>query len=190
MTNNKKPKNQPPHLLNENKMMLMHLKVASFVSSAQVPTTRPRTASRVTQRGWLTKHGDYAVKYSDFSVTRLSTFIRVPGKWFQVTDVSISLLPKQIKNKALPTIKVSIDEQKCMVLMNSGCLQTLVGNHVCQFWWQREAKVLIADEKTLKCWGHDRMKLNISHAQPVHIDAMIVNSQLLGFDLLGINTIR
>ena len=50
--------------------------------------------------------------------------------------------------------------------------------------------MLTANRKTLKCCGHSKIKLNIGHAQPKHIEALIVLSPQLGFDLFEINAIR
>ena len=49
--------------------------------------------------------------------------------------------------------------------------------------------MLTAKWKILKCHGHNRIKLNIGHAQHVHIEALIVDGQLR-FDLLGIDATR
>ena len=51
--------------------------------------------------------------------------------------------------------------------------------------------MLTADGRTLKCCGYGRIKLDIGIGEPVHVDVLIVEGQLLGFDLLlGIDAIR
>lgn len=52
-------------------------------------------------------------------------------------------------------------------------------------------KVLTIDSKTLKCLGYRKVKLCIDHAQSLRIEALIVDEQLLRFDLLlGIDAIK
>lgn len=62
--------------------------------------------------------------------------VHISGKCLREEDVSSSLLPEQLKNRELSTIEVFVDGQKCVALVNSGCLQTLVSNVVCSFWRQ------------------------------------------------------
>ena len=50
--------------------------------------------------------------------------------------------------------------------------------------------VITADVKTLKCDRHGRIKLNISHAQPVYIGDLTEDGLQREFDLLGIDAIR
>ena len=50
--------------------------------------------------------------------------------------------------------------------------------------------ILTADGRILKCRRYSRIKLDIGIAELVHIDALTVERQQLGFDLLGINAIR
>ena len=113
----------------------------------------------------------------------------MPGKWFLWTNISSSLFPKEIKDKVQPAIKMFTDGWNWMILVNSGYSQILVSEHVSWF-WQREVKVLTANEKTLKCHGNHKIKLKITHAQPVHVNGLIVDSHLLRFNFLGIYTIR
>ena len=56
---------------------------------------------------------------------------------------------------------------------------------------QRGANVITADRSILKCSRYGGIKLDIVIAEPVDIDALIVEGQLLEFDiLLGIDAIR
>lgn len=75
--------------------------------------------------------------------------------------------------------------------MDTGCTQTLVRRFMCRFWRPREVNVLTADEKTLKYCKQRQVKLGIDGVEPVNIEALVMDRQLLLFDLiLGINAIR
>ena len=70
----------------------------------------------------------------------------------------------------LLAIKVSVDGYECTAFVDSGCLLILVNKHVCCFW--------------RRICGYGRIKLDIGIAEPVHIDALIVDGQLLGIDTI------
>ena len=51
--------------------------------------------------------------------------------------------------------------------------------------------VLTADERILNCWGYGKIKVEFGRVPAVDIEALVVDKQLLGFDLLlGINVIK
>ena len=105
--------------------------------------------------------------------------------------ISISLLPDQLNTRKLPSMKVRVDGQECTALIDSGCSQTLVSKAMCRFWKQKSAGVLTADGRTLNCRGYGKIKVEVSQVPAVDIEALVVDKQLLGFDLLlGIDAIK
>ena len=114
-----------------------------------------------------------------------------PGKRQRGGGISISLLPDQLNTWKLPSMKVCVDGQECTMLIDSGCSQTLVSKAVCRFWKRKSAGVLIADGRTLNCRGYGKIKVEAGQVLTVNIVALIVDKQLLGFDLLlGIDVIK
>ena len=88
-------------------------------------------------------------------------------------------------------MKVHVDGQECTVLIDSGCSQTLLSKAVCRFWKQKSAGVLTADGRRLNCQGYGKIKVEIGQVPAVDIEALVVDKQLLGFNLLlGINVIK
>ena len=114
-----------------------------------------------------------------------------PGKRQREGGISISLLPDRLNTKKLPSMKVYEDGQECTALIDSGCSQTLVSKAVCCFWKQKSAGVLTADGRTLNCRGYSKIKVEVGQVPAVDMEALIVDKQLLGFDLLlGIDAIK
>ena len=88
-------------------------------------------------------------------------------------------------------MKVRVDGQECTALIDSGCSQMLVSKVVCRFWKRKSAGVLTADRRTLNCRGYGKIKVEVGHVPAVDIEALVVDKQLLGFDLLlGIDAIK
>ena len=88
-------------------------------------------------------------------------------------------------------MKVRVDGQECTALIDSGCSQTLVSKVVCRFWKRKSAGVLTADGRTLNCRGYGKVKVEVDRFPAVEIEVLVVDKQLLGFDLLlGINVIK
>ena len=105
--------------------------------------------------------------------------------------ISISLLPDRLNTKKLPSMKVHVDGQECKVLIDSECSQTLVSKDVCRFWKRKSPGVLTADGRALNGQGYGRIKVEVGQVPAVDIEALVVDKQLLGFDLLlGIDTIK
>ena len=76
-------------------------------------------------------------------------------------------------------------------LIDSGCSQTLVSKAVCRFWKRKSAGVLTADGRTLNCRGYGKIKVEVDRVPAVEIEALVVDKQLLDFDLLlGIDAIK
>ena len=62
---------------------------------------------------------------------------------------------------------------------------------MCRFWKQKSAGVLTADGRTLNYRGYGRIKVEVGQVLSVDIEALVVDKQFLGFDLLlGINAIK
>ena len=117
--------------------------------------------------------------------------ITVPGKHQRGGGISISLLPNQLNTKKLLSMKVHVDGQECTVLIDSRCSQMLVSKALCHFWKWKSAGVLTTDGRTLNCQGYGRIKVEVGQVLAVNIEALVVDKQLLGFDLLlGIDTIK
>ena len=75
--------------------------------------------------------------------------------------------------------------------VNSGCSQTLVSKAICCWWRQEEVGVPTADGRTLKCRGYSKIKLALKQASPMIVEVLVIDRQLLGFDLLlGIDVIK
>ena len=88
-------------------------------------------------------------------------------------------------------MKVHVDGQECTVLIDSECSQTLVSKAVCHFWKQKSAGVLTVDGQTLNCRSYGKIKVEVGQVPAINIEALVVDKQLLGFDLLlGINAIK
>ena len=78
-------------------------------------------------------------------------------------------------------MKVYVDGQECMALIDSRCSQMLVSKAVCSFWKQKSAGVLTADGRTLNCQGYGKIKVEVGQVLAVNIEALAVDKQLLGF---------
>ena len=117
--------------------------------------------------------------------------IIVPGKQQRGEDISISLLPDQLNTRKLPSMKVRVDGQECTALIDSRRSQMLVSKAMCHFWKWKSAGVLTADGRTLNCRGYGKIKVLVGRVPDVNIKALVVDKQLLGFDLLlGIDAIK
>ena len=81
-------------------------------------------------------------------------------------------------------MKVRVDGRECNALIDSGCSQTLVSKSVCRFLKRKSAGVLTADGRTLNCRGYGKIKVEVDRVPAVKIEALVVDKQLLGFDLL------
>ena len=96
-----------------------------------------------------------------------------------------------MKNWKLPAMKLFIDKRERMALVDSGCSQTLVSKAVCHWWRQKEVGVLTTDRRTLKCCRYGKIKLGLEQVQPVIVEVLIADRQLLEFDHLpGIDVIK
>ena len=88
-------------------------------------------------------------------------------------------------------MKVCVDGQECTALIGSGCSQMLVSKAMCRFWKWKSAGVLTADGRTLNCRGYSKIKVEVGRVPAIDIEALVVDKQLLGLDLLlGIDAIK
>ena len=72
-------------------------------------------------------------------------------------------------------MKLHIDGQECMALIDSGCSQTLVSKAVCRLWKRKSAGVLTADGRTLNYRGYGRIKVEVGQVPAVDIEALVVD---------------
>ena len=78
-----------------------------------------------------------------------------------------------------------------MALVDSGYSRSLVTESVCNPWSGQASDVLTVDGKTLRSNGIGTITLAADNVSPVKADVKVVNSSLLGFDmLLGMDIIR
>ena len=132
----------------------------------------------------------FVVRYITTDAVALTYSITVPGKHQRWGGISISLLPDQLNTRKLPSMKVRVDGLECTALIDSGCSQTLVSKTVCRFRKQKSAGVLTAD-KNIELPGYSKIKVEVGQVPAVDIEALVLDKQLLGFDLLlGIDAIK
>ena len=88
-------------------------------------------------------------------------------------------------------IEVMVNGKRRMALVDSGCSRSLVTESVCNHWSGQASNVLTVDGKTLRSNGIGTIMLAADNVSPVKADVLVVNSSLLGFDmLLGKDIIR
>ena len=105
-------------------------------------------------------------------------------------EVSAALSPFKLK-EAPPVIEAVVNGKKRMALVDSGCSRSLVTESVCNSWSGQASDVLTVDGKTLRSNGIGTITLEADNVSPVKADVLVVNSSLLGFDmLLGMDIIR
>lgn len=86
---------------------------------------------------------------------------------------------------------VQIDGMRCIALVDTGCTQTVICKACCQAWERKEVHVLTVDGNTLRCCGVRVVWLGISNRPSVDIETLVVDKELLGFDLLlGLDAIK
>ena len=91
----------------------------------------------------------------------------------------------------LPLIEAVVNGKKCVALVDSGCSWSLVTGLVCNLWSRQALYVLTVDSKTLCGNGIGTVTLTVDNVSPVKADVLVVDSLLLGFDILiGIDIIR
>ena len=81
----------------------------------------------------------------------------------------------------LPTVSMHIDGKKRTVLVNTGCIQTLV---LCQMWERKEVPMLTVGGSSLICCGVSVVQISIGNESPVAVQTLAVDRELLGYDLL------
>ena len=113
-----------------------------------------------------------------------------PGNGNGGQEVSATLSPFKLK-EALPVIQVVVNGKRCMVLVDCGCSWSLVTESVCNPWSGQASDVLTVDGKTFHSNDIGTIMLAADNISSVKADVLVVNSSLLGFDmLLGMDIIR
>ena len=78
-----------------------------------------------------------------------------------------------------------------MALVDTGCMQSLALRQCCRKWKQKEAHVLTVGGSTLKSCGVGIVELSLGTMLPIAMKVLIVDRELLGFDLLlGLEAIK
>ena len=91
----------------------------------------------------------------------------------------------------LPAIEPVVNGKKQMILMDSGCSQSLMIELVCNSWSLQASDVLTVDGKTLPGDGVGTIMLAVDNISPVKADVLVVKSSLFGFNMLiGMDIIR
>ena len=81
-------------------------------------------------------------------------------------------------------IEAVVNGKKCMALVDSGCSQSFMTGSECNSWSWQASDVLTVDGKTLRSNGIGTITLAVDNVSPVKADVLVVNSSLLGFDML------
>ena len=88
-------------------------------------------------------------------------------------------------------IKAVVNGKKCMALVDSGCSRSLVTGSVCDPWSRQASDVLTVDGEILRSNGVGTITLAVDNVSPVKVDVLVVDSPLLGFDMLiGMDIIK
>ena len=113
-----------------------------------------------------------------------------PRKQKQGRDVSATLSPFKLK-EVLPIIEAVVNGKKCMALVDSGCSRSLVTGSVYNPWSWQASDVLTDDGKTLRGNGIGTIMLTVDNVSPMKADVLVVDSSLLGFNMLiGMDIIK
>ena len=88
-------------------------------------------------------------------------------------------------------IKAVVNGKKCMALVDSGCSRSLVTGSVCDPWSRQASDVLTVDGEILRSNGVGTITLAVDNVSPVKVDVLVVDSPMLGFDMLiGMDIIK
>ena len=105
-------------------------------------------------------------------------------------EMLVLLSPFKLKEE-LPIIEAVINGKKHMALMDSGCSRSLMTGLECNSWSQQASDVLTVDGKTLRGNGIGSIMLAVDNVSPVKVDVRVVDTSLLGFDMLiGMDIIK
>ena len=70
------------------------------------------------------------------------------------------------------------------MLVDTGCTQTLVHKACCNAWEKKKVPVLTDGGGSLVCCGESIVHISIGDGPPVAVQALVVDEELLGYDLL------
>lgn len=93
------------------------------------------------------------------------------------------LFSAQSMRKALPVIKLGINEITRTPLVDLSFSQSLTNGSICRQWNGQKMAVLTANRKVLRS-RFGSIKLGVNNGDPVTDSVLVVDSTLLGFDLL------
>ena len=84
-----------------------------------------------------------------------------------------------------------INGKKGIALVDSGFSQSLVTGLVCSPLSHKELNIMTTNDEIIHSYGIATIMLAVDNLNPIRTDVLVVNSQLLGFDmLLGMNIIK
>ena len=92
--------------------------------------------------------------------------------------------PQSPVNRVQPTVSMHINEKKRPTLVDTGCTRTLVRKLCCQMWERKEVPVLTVGGSSLICCEESVVRIGMSNVLPVAVRTLIVDRELLGYDLL------
>lgn len=170
---------------------------SSAVRGAEVSTTRPENVQWDGPMGQVPR--DCAKRCNASSAIRLATLhqnareILACGKRCQCQSIpQESKKTRCILTRAvychLSTstwmTHVLVDRRQYTALVNTGYPKTVKSKWLCCQWRCQNIKVLTADGKILICHGTSQVELVLGCMNPLHLEILVVEGNLLGFDLL------
>ena len=112
------------------------------------------------------------------------------GKRGKGREASTTLSPRKL-DKVLPVIKVNINGQNRIALVDSGCSSSVVSGLLCQPRMRKGTAIQTAGGKCLLSYGVGSIILIVADRNPLKTDVLVVSSKPLGFDLLlGMDVIK
>ena len=112
------------------------------------------------------------------------------GKRVRGREVSTTLSSHKLR-EVLPTMRVCINGEERVALVDCGCSKSIVTRQICQFYRKQETPILTADGKSFVSCGMGSITLQIANKDPMQLEVLVVDNELLGFDLfLGMDIIK
>ena len=88
-------------------------------------------------------------------------------------------------------MQVRIDGEERVALVDSGCSKSIARRQICRTFRERETLILTADGKSFVSYGVGHITLQTANRGPMQMEVLVVESELLGFDLfLGMDIIK
>ena len=111
-----------------------------------------------------------------------SQCIEVSGKRGKEREVGTTLSPHKLE-EVLPVMKVKVNGVDRIEFVDSGC-SSVVSRMLCRPEVRKGTAVLTASSKCLLSHDVGSITLTVTNRNPIKINVLVVNSKLLGFDLL------